>query len=337
MQLSEFDYDLPPELIAQRPLAQRDLARLLVVDRRKKNFQHDVFKNLSRHLPPRSLLVFNDSKVIPARLLARRQTGGNVEVFLLKQYSSDDPCVYEALINPLGRLKINEVLLFPGSRLTAELIDPKKKLVRFNVPDVLKYAERVGHMPLPPYIKRTDDRRDRARYQTVYAKVPGSVAAPTAGLHFTRALLNRLQKAGHRQERVTLHVNAGTFKPVTAANIRDHEMHSETFNLPVAAWRRIQSVRLQGRAVVAVGTTSCRVLESVGRSGALRGETNIFIYPGENFLATDALVTNFHLSRSTLLMLVYAFGGTELMRRAYEVAIKERYRFYSYGDAMLIL
>lgn len=334
MELSDFDYDLPPVLIAQHPCARRDAARLLVVDRATGVFRHDAFRNLGRYLPPRSLLVVNNSRVVPARLLGRKlRTGGQVEVFLLKQI---DAHCFEAMLRPLAKIREGEPLEFPGG-LLCELVDRDRRLVRFKQGGVLKRLEHVGHIPLPPYIKRPDENSDRKDYQTVYARRPGSVASPTAGLHFTKALISSLKRAGHSFAEVTLHVNYGTFKPVECSDITRHPMHSEEYAVPALARRRIGAARAAGKKVVAVGTTSCRTIESWARTGEPEGATDLFLYPGAEFKLTDCLVTNFHLPRSTLLMLVCAFAGTELVRRAYAEAVRLRYRFYSYGDAMAVV
>ncbi len=335
MKLQDFGYDLPQELIAQYPVQKRDQARLMAVNRATGMITHDVFANLGKYLPSQSLLVLNNSKVLPVRLLGKRPTGGNVEVLLLRKLS--DGVSFEALIKPLGRLKMDEKIVFNGSDVYAQLIDPQKKIVRFNQKNIESYLKRIGHMPLPPYIKRPDEPLDRAMYQTVYAKVPGSVASPTAGLHFTPELLKSLKEAGHTIEKVTLHVNYATFKPVQEDDITRHEMYFEDYSVPAKSLESITAARKAGRTIIAVGTTSCRVLETLAGGGKPRGATNIFIYPGFEFKMTDVLITNFHLPFSTLLMLTYAFGGTELMRRAYDEAIARRYRFYSYGDCMFIL
>ncbi len=338
--LKDFHYDLPKELIAQRPLEERDRCRLMVIDRQKSRITHDVFANIGQYLPQGSTIVLNDSKVIPARLLGNRATGGTVEVLLLRRLS--DGYSYECLIKPLGRLKLEEKIIFNGSAVYAELKDHQKKIVRFNKKNIGSFLNRIGHMPLPPYIKRTDEPKDREFYQTVYARKEGSVAAPTAGLHFTPELLERLQKDGHRIEKVTLHVNYATFKIVEEEDITKHQMYFEDYAVSAKTMKALGPRRLSRLGgtvgpIVAVGTTSCRVLETLVRTQQSQGSTNIFIYPGLKFQRTDVLITNFHLPKSTLLMLVYAFGGTELMKRAYQEAIEQRYRFYSYGDAMVIL
>ena len=341
MKLTEFSYELPKESIAQYPLKERGQARLMIVDRRMKTIQHDIFANVGKYLPAHSLIVLNDTKVIPARLIGRREnTKGRVEIFLLKKFKS--AYSYQALIRPLGRLKREEKIIFNGGSLTAEVVDFKEKIVRFNKRNVTKYLDTLGHMPLPPYIKREDTVSDRNDYQTVFARKRGSVAAPTAGLHFTKGLLNQLRKEGKEIQKVTLHINQATFKPVEAEDIAGHKMFEEEYGLSASAWRNIQEAKNKGKKIAAVGTTSTRVLETVASGGKaapplLKGNTNIFIYPGYSFKMTDCLITNFHLPCSTLLMLVYAFGGMELMRQAYREAIAKGYRFYSYGDAMLIL
>lgn len=325
--LKHYGYDLPEELIAQHPLKKRDEARLLVVDRQAGSLTHDVFKNIGQYLPKRAAFVVNDSKVIPARLFGRKSTGARVEIFVLGQKGG----CYEVLMRPMKRLKEGERIALDGTCF-AEIVDKEKRLVRFNQKDILKYLESKGHIPLPPYIKRDDAREDRTFYQTVYADKSGSVAAPTAGLHFTKPLIARLKKAGHTFSPVTLHVSYGTFKPVEEKDIRKHNIHTEVYSL-----KKSTLSALAKKPVVAVGTTSCRVLESYARTHKVSGETNLFIYPGFKFKTVDHLLTNFHLPYSSLLMLVHAFGGGGLIKKAYKEAIKEEYRFYSYGDCMLIL
>ncbi len=339
--LSSYDYLLPESLIAQYPTPKRDDARLMVIDRKTNAITHDIFANLGQWLPTRSLLVLNESKVIAARLLGKKKDGsggghlgGQVEVFLLK--AVEDDRTFEVLLKPLKRIKEGQVLDF-GRGLEAVLIDREKRIVRFNKPDVLRVIEQQGHIPLPPYIKRQDEDRDRIEYQTVYAKHLGSVAAPTAGLHFTDALMAQLESQGHDLAKVTLHINYGTFKPVECEDIREHPMHEEHYQVSSQEYDHITNAKDQGHSIVAVGTTACRVLESVAQGKALEDNTRIFIYPGYKFQTVDHLITNFHLPKSTLLMLVSAFGGYELMKRAYQEAIAQQYRFYSYGDAMLII
>jgi S-adenosylmethionine:tRNA ribosyltransferase-isomerase len=313
MRTSELDYDLPPELIAQRPLERRDDSRLLVADRASGEVRHRGFRDLRAELPDGALVVVNDTRVIPARLRVRRETGGEAEVLLLEPAGDG---IWEALARPTKRLR-------PGTRLgPVELVEHTgggRWLVRLEGPP-------AGEAPLPPYI--TEPLADAERYQTVYAEESGSAAAPTAGLHFTPELL-----AGLDVERVTLHVGLDTFRPVTVEDLGDHEIHSERYRVEPDAWERICAAE----HVVAVGTTTVRVLESLARGAPPEGRTNLFVVPGFDFRRVDALVTNFHLPRSTLLALVMAFAGVEETRRLYRLAIEERYRFYSFGDAMLLL
>jgi S-adenosylmethionine:tRNA ribosyltransferase-isomerase len=313
MRTSELDYDLPSELIAQRPLERRDDSRLLVADRSSGEVHHRRFRDLPGELPEGALVVVNDTRVIPARLRVRRETGGEAEVLLLEPAGDG---LWEALARPTKRLR-------PGTRLgPAELVEHLgggRWLVRLD-------GEPEGEAPLPPYI--TEPLADAERYQTVYAEDAGSAAAPTAGLHFTPELL-----AGLDVERITLHVGLDTFRPVTADDLADHEIHSERYRVEPVAWERIRAAD----RVVAVGTTTVRVLESLALGAPLEGRTSLFVTPGFEFRRVDALVTNFHLPRSTLLALVMAFAGLEETRRLYRVAIDERYRFYSFGDAMLLL
>jgi S-adenosylmethionine:tRNA ribosyltransferase-isomerase len=293
-----------------------------------------VFRNVARYLPHHSLIVVNNSKVIPARLLGRKpRTGGRVEVFLLREI---DALHFEAMLRPLKKIREGETLEFPGG-VSCTLVDREKRIVRFAGREVLRTLGKVGHIPLPPYIKRPDEELDREYYQTVYAKAPGSVASPTAGLHFTKPLITSLRKAGHEFAPVTLHVNYGTFKPVETENILDHPMHEEHYTITPAVAAKVKSAKKAGWKVVAVGTTSCRTLEAFARTGELTDVTRLFLYPGCDFMVVDVLITNFHLPRSTLLMLVSAFGGLKFIRKAYAEAIRERYRFYSYGDAMIIV
>jgi S-adenosylmethionine:tRNA ribosyltransferase-isomerase len=313
MKTSELDYDLPPDLIAQRPLERRDDSRLLVAHRGSGEVRHRSFRDLGDELPEGALVVVNDTRVIPARLRVRRETGGEAEVLLLEPAGDG---LWEALARPTRRLR-------PGMRLgPAELVEHTgggRWLVRLD-------GEPEGEAPLPPYI--TEPLADAERYQTVYAEAAGSAAAPTAGLHFTPELL-----AGLDVERITLHVGLDTFRPVTTDDLADHEIHSERYRVEPATWERIRDAE----RVVAVGTTTVRVLESLARGAPLEGRTSLFVTPGFEFRRVDALVTNFHLPRSTLLALVMAFAGVEETRRLYRLAIEERYRFYSFGDAMLLL
>ncbi len=334
-QLQSYFYQLPEELIAQESLRARDQARLLVIDRAKGSILHDTFDHLDRYLPSHACLVANNSKVIPARLLGQRSTGGQVEVFLLNAY--EDGYSFEVLLRPLKKIKEGEVIDF-GSGISAVLKDKEKRLVRFNKKNLIRHLKDIGHIPLPPYIKRPDTFQDRQDYQTVYAKTPGSVASPTAGLHFTKDQIRALGAHGHRFLELTLHINYGTFRPVECEDIRSHPMHSEHYTIKPLVYQNILKAKTDSRKLVAVGTTSCRVLETLAARGkVLSGDTDMFIYPGYDFKMADILITNFHLPYSTLLMLVCAFGGYELVMSAYQEAVKKRYRFYSYGDAMLIL
>lgn len=332
MHLKDFYYDLPEGLIAQYPLKERDKARLLVVDRGTQTIGHDVFSNIGRYLPPQSVLVLNDSKVIPARLLGQRQTGGKVEIFLLKKLR---PGYYETLLKPLRKLKEGEEIILEKG-VVAKIHDLEKRIVHFRGAFERKLPS-VGHIPLPPYITRQDEKLDQEFYQTVYAKNKGSVASPTAGLHFTNPLLSKLKKEGHAIAKVTLHVNYGTFKPVETDDVTQHHMHYEDYMVSPLVNAQIDKAKQSGKKIVAVGTTSLRVLESVAQSSKLKARTNLFIYPGYTFKTVDCLITNFHQPYTTLLMLAYTFGGTELMKRAYHEAIQKKYRFFSYGDAMIII
>ena len=333
-QLESYFYRLPLELIAQNPCKRRDHARLMVIDRLEGSIRHDTFNHLNNYLPNPCLLAINNSRVIPARLLGHKPTGAAVEIFLLNPL--EDGYSFEVLLRPLKKIREGESIDF-AHNISAVLVNKEKRIVRFNKKNIIRHLQEVGHIPLPPYIKRPDTPRDARDYQTVYAKKPGSVASPTAGLHFTNDLMTELKSHGHRFLELTLHINYGTFKPVECADIRSHAMHTEHYSLTSAGYKSILQAKKKSRAVVAVGTTSCRVLESVKQNGILEGESDIFIYPGYPFQMVDALITNFHLPYSTLLMLVCAFGGYDLVMRAYQEAIQERYRFYSYGDAMLIL
>lgn len=338
---ADYDFDLPPALIAQAPLARRDASRLLVVDRASNAITHRSFTDLPALLTERDLLVVNRSRVVKARLLGTRDgSGAPAEVFLLAAVGNGR---YEAMVSPGGKLKPGRRVTFaPG--FTAEILsvtERRTRIVQLLADDGIDAAiDAHGHIPLPPYIERGDEAADVERYQTVYAREAGSVAAPTAGLHFTPELLSAIDARGVRRAEVVLHVGAGTFKPVDADDPADHVMHEERYTVPPETAEAFESTRAKGGRIWAVGTTSVRTLESAYASGTLRtgnGETRIFIRPPQHPQAVDALVTNFHLPRSTLLMLVASFAGYGLTMRAYREAIAERYRFYSYGDAMAIL
>jgi S-adenosylmethionine:tRNA ribosyltransferase-isomerase len=345
--LSDYDYELPRRLIAQHPLARRSDARLLVVDRATASLQHHHIRDLPALLRAGDHLVVNDTRVIPARLVGyRSQTLGRWEGLFL---SADEQGNWRLLAKTRGKIAPGETVTLVDERqqdvFRLRLLmreDDGTWIARPEKPgDALWLLEHVGRVPLPPYIRDGEmEALDRERYQTVYADVPGAVAAPTAGLHFTAALVGRLEQAGIAMVRVTLHVGLDTFRPVTTENLGDHKMHSEWCRLSPEAVQTIAQGKARGGRSVAVGTTSVRVLETAARAGALapfEGPTDLFIYPPFEFHAVDALLTNFHLPRTTLLVLVRTFGGDELIRRAYEEAIREEYRFYSYGDAMLIL
>ena len=338
---SDFSFELPRELIAQDPLEERTSSRLLVLDRHSGAVSHHVFREIGDFLRPGDCLVLNNTKVIPARLLGEREgTGAHVELLLLKRRSGD---VWETLVRPGKKCRPGTVLTFGDGLLKAEILETVEegnRLVRFIYEGIFEEAlDRLGEMPLPPYI--THKLQDRNRYQTVYAKYEGSAAAPTAGLHFTEELLESLEAKGIRLAYVTLHVGLGTFRPVKEENVLDHHMHSEYFQVPEETAALINRTRAEGGRILCVGTTSCRTVESAaGEDGQVRacsGNTDIFIYPGYRFRVLDGLITNFHLPESTLIMLVSALAGRENVLRAYEEAVRERYRFFSFGDAMLVV
>jgi S-adenosylmethionine:tRNA ribosyltransferase-isomerase len=357
VKISDFDYDLPPELIAQTPIEPRDSSRLLVINRGTGALQHRCFRDIGQYLRPGDLLIANQSRVIPARLLGRRaESGGAVEVLLLAERADIGPGCWETLVRPGRRLREGSRLEFshegleglPKAALNAEVLQRTEaggRMIRFfpsaeQSLTVRQLIEQLGRMPLPPYIHET--LTDPERYQTVYARISGSAAAPTAGLHFTPGLIEHLRKQGVRVGFVTLHVGLDTFRPVEVEDVSEHKMHSEEIELDAPTAELIEETRKAGGRVVAVGTTSVRVLESVagsydGRVGPYRGSTRLFITPGYRFRVVDAMITNFHLPRSTLLLLVSAFAGKAFIEKAYQEAIHEHYRFFSFGDAMLIL
>lgn len=340
MKTSDFYYDLPQELIAQTPMEKRDGSRLMTLDRRTGETGHRHFYDLPSLLRPGDCLIMNDSRVLPARLLGRRLPGGGAcEVLLLTDKGEN---VWECLVRPGRKLRAGARMTFGDGSLTAEVAEELadgNRLVRFAYEGIfLEVLERLGKMPLPPYIK--EELQDQERYQTVYSKVLGSAAAPTAGLHFTPELLSELESKGVNLGYVTLHVGLGTFRPVKEEAIEDHDMHSEFCTVPPETAELINRTKAAGGRVICVGTTSCRTLESwAGEDGhmeARSGWTNIYLYPGSRFKVMDGLVTNFHLPESTLIMLVSAFAGREAVLAAYREAVKERYRFFSFGDAMFI-
>ena len=340
MKTHDFWYDLPEELIAQTPLEQRDSSRLLVMDRQTGALSHQHFFDIVDYLNPGDCLVMNDSRVLPARLLGHRITGGAVELLLLKDLGNKK---WECLAKPGRKLQEGQQVIFGDGILTATVVDVKpdgNRIVEFHYEGIfLEVLEQLGKMPLPPYIRA--ELEDQERYQTVYSRETGSAAAPTAGLHFTKELLERIRQKGVKTEFITLHVGLGTFRPVKAENISEHLMHSELCMMSAETAQSLNETRKSGGRIICVGTTSCRTLESLaGEDGSFTESskwTDIFIYPGYKFKAMDGLITNFHLPESTLVMLVSAFAGREHVLAAYEKAVQERYRFFSFGDAMCIL
>lgn len=339
MKTSDFDFYLPEELIAQTPLERRDSSRLLTLDKHTGETGHHHFFDLPGFLKAGDCLVLNNSRVLPARLIGHRPTGGVCEVLLLSDKGGN---LWECLVRPGRKLKPGAQVIFGDGQLTATIeaeVEDGKRLVRFHYQGIfLEILEQLGKMPLPPYIKA--ELQDNERYQTVYSKVVGSAAAPTAGLHFTPELLQKIREMGVKVCYITLHVGLGTFRPVKAENILEHEMHSEFCEISQETADIINETRKNGGRVICVGTTSCRTIESFaaddGTMTARSGWTNIFIYPGYQFKALDALITNFHLPQSTLIMLVSALAGREHVLAAYQEAVEQRYRFFSFGDAMLI-
>ncbi|MFA5413362.1 MAG: tRNA preQ1(34) S-adenosylmethionine ribosyltransferase-isomerase QueA [Patescibacteria group bacterium] len=338
MKLSEFDFNLPKNLIAQKPANPRDACRLMVLNCGEQSMAHDSFYNLGKYLRPGDVLVLNNSKVLPARLIGKKETGGKVEILLLKQISAASwQCLvgFVPVVKQIGlKIKFSRGL---GGEIVKRAGDTA--VIKFNLSGVklMEKILKIGQPPTPPYIKRL---AKSTEYQTVFAEKLGSVAAPTAGMHFTKKLLAKLKKMGVRIEYITLHVGLGTFQPVKENDITKHKIHSEYFELDKKTALRLNGAKQDGRRIIACGTTTVRVLEHCASDGKVRaksGETNIFIYPGYRFKFIDALITNFHVPKSTLIMLVAAFAGKKFIDKAYQIAIKKRYRFYSFGDAMLIL
>lgn len=339
MKTQDFWYALPEELIAQTPLERRDGSRLLVMDRKTGALSHRHFYDIIDYLQPGDCLVMNDSRVLPARLMGHRPTGGAVEVLLLRELGGGQ---WECLCRPGRKMQVGQQVIFGDGELTAtvqEIREDGNRVVEFHYEGIfLEILERLGKMPLPPYIK--EELQDQQRYQTVYSRENGSAAAPTAGLHFTKELLEKIREKGVRETFITLHVGLGTFRPVKAEEVTDHHMHSELCMMSAETARVLNETRRSGGRIVCVGTTSCRTLESLVNADGSFSEksrwTDIFIYPGYEFKAMDALITNFHLPESTLVMLVSAFAGREHVLNAYQEAVRERYRFFSFGDAMFI-
>ena len=340
MNVKEFYYDLPEELIAQVPISKRDESRLMVLDRKKQTIEHKVFKDILDYLKPGDCLVRNNTKVIPARIYGKKETGANVEFLLINNIEGD---IWESIVRPGNKLHVGTKVIFGEGLLVAEILEVMEggtRKVKFTYDGIFnEILDQIGLMPLPPYIH--EELKEKDRYQTVYAKYQGSAAAPTAGLHFTEELLEKIKEKGVEIANVTLHVGIGTFRPVKVDKIEDHHMHSEHYYIKKEDVEKINNTKKNGGRIISVGTTSCRVLESVADENGLvketEGDTSIFIYPGYKFKCIDGLITNFHLPESTLLMLVSALAGKDYIMRAYNEAVKEKYRFFSFGDAMVIL
>ena len=339
MDVKDFYYDLPEELIAQVPISKRDESKLMVLDRENKTIEHKVFKDILDYLKPGDCLVRNNTKVLPARIYGKKETGANVEFLLLNNIEGD---IWESIVRPGNKLHVGTKVIFGDGLLVAEIIDTMEdgtRKVKFTYDGIFnEILDQIGLMPLPPYIH--EELKEKDRYQTVYAKYQGSAAAPTAGLHFTEELLEKIKEKGVEIANVTLHVGIGTFRPVKVDKIEDHHMHSEHFYIKEEDVEKINRAKQNGGRVISVGTTSTRVLESIADERGLvkevEGDTNIFIYPGYKFKCVDSLITNFHLPESTLLMLVSALADKDYIMKAYEEAVKEKYRFFSFGDAMFI-
>ncbi len=340
MKVSEFDFYLPEELIAQHPKEKRDESRLMVVDKKDGEIKHKVFKDIIDYINPGDCLVLNNTRVLPARLIGEKEnTGGKMEFLLLKRLESN---LWETLVKPGKRAKVGSRFVFGGGELKAEVKEigeEGSRIVKFEYEGIFEEVlDRLGQMPLPPYI--TEQLEDRERYQTVYSKEVGSAAAPTAGLHFTEELMNKLKEKGVNICFVTLHVGLGTFRPVKVEDIEEHHMHSEYYTMSKETADIINETKEKGGKIIAVGTTSCRTLETIadniGKVSEESGWTDIFMYPGYKFKVVDTIITNFHLPQSTLLMLVSAFSSKDIIMKAYDIAVKEKYRFFSFGDAMII-
>ena len=340
MKVSDFNYDLPERLIAQHPSLKRDESRLMVLNREKQTIEDKVFKDVIDYLNPGDCLVRNNTKVIPARLYGRKETGANVEFLLLKRIHDD---TWEVIVRPGRKLLKGAKVIFGDGILEAtidDVLENGNRLVTFKYEGIFnEILDQIGLMPLPPYIK--EKLKDKDRYQTVYAKYDGSAAAPTAGLHFTEELLEKIRQKGVEITNVTLHVGIGTFRPVKVENVEEHDMHSEHYYIKKEDADKINNAKKNGKRIISVGTTSCRVLESIAdESGFVKeteGDTSIFIYPGYKFKCIDSLITNFHLPESTLVMLVSALAGKDFILKAYKEAVEKEYRFFSFGDAMIIL
>ena len=339
MDVKDFYYDLPEELIAQVPIAKRDESRLLVLDRENKTIEHKIFKDILDYLNPGDCLVRHNTKVLPARIYGKKETGANVEFLLLNNIEGD---IWESIVRPGNKLHVGTKVIFGDGLLNAEILEVMEggtRKVKFTYKGIFnEILDQIGLMPLPPYIH--EELKEKNRYQTVYAKYQGSAAAPTAGLHFTEELLEKIKEKGVEIANVTLHVGIGTFRPVKVEKIEDHHMHTEHYYIKPEDVEKINKTKQNGGRIISVGTTSCRVLESVANEQGLvrevEGDTSIFIYPGYKFKCVDALITNFHLPESTLLMLVSALAGKDYIMEAYTEAVENKYRFFSFGDAMFI-
>ena len=339
MNVSEFNYNLPEELIAQTPLEKRDESRLMVLNRKEKIIEHKTFKDIIDYLQPGDCIVRNNTKVLPARIYGNKETGAKVEFLLLNNIEGD---IWETIVRPGNKLHVGTKVIFGNGKLVAEILDIMPggtRKVKFEYEGIFnEILDEIGLMPLPPYIH--EELKENDRYKTVYAKYNGSAAAPTAGLHFTPELLKKIEEKGIKIANVTLHVGIGTFRPVKEEKVENHEMHSEHYYIKKEDAEIINETKKNGGRIIAVGTTSCRVLETVADENGMvyetEGDTKIFIYPGYKFKCLDALITNFHLPQSTLLMLVSSLAGKEYIMKAYEEAVKEKYRFFSFGDAMFI-
>lgn len=336
IKLSDFDYELPKELIAKYPVEPRDSCKLMVLNRKDKTIEHRIFRDIVEYIDEDDTLVLNDTKVIPARLIGKKEnTGANIEVFLLREVEKN---IWEALIKNVRRLKKHQKIVI-SEDFYVEFLDrlEEKALVKIYSKSIKEDLEKYGHVPLPPYIERQDEEKDKYFYQTVFAKKEGSVASPTAGLHFTQSLLNKLKDKGVNISYITLHVGLGTFNPVKTEDITKHKMHEEYYLISKDTLDLLDETKKKGKSVIAVGTTVVRALETYYNTKKTEGFTDIFIYPPYKFKVVDKLITNFHLPKSTLLMLVSAFAGREFILEAYNIAVKNKYRFFSYGDAMFII
>jgi S-adenosylmethionine:tRNA ribosyltransferase-isomerase len=336
IKLSEFDYHLPKELIAKYPVEPRDSCRLMVLNRKEKKIEHRIFRDIKEYLEEGDLLVLNDTKVIPARLIGKKETGAKIEVFLLRPVTENR---WEVLVRNIKRLKPGQRVIFSGDfyGTLVEKYQEGKALFELHGEDINSLIKKYGHIPLPPYIEREEEEKDKNYYQTVFARKEGAVASPTAGLHFTQELLNELEEKGIKKAFVTLHVGLGTFRPIQTEDITKHKMHEEYYHIPGETLKAIKQTKEKGKRVVAVGTTVVRTLETFAQTGKTEGFSDIFIYPPYDFKIVDTLITNFHLPKSTLILLVSAFAGKDFILSAYKKAVEMRYRFFSYGDAMLIL